>query len=97
MASNNHEKADMAIRYIKSITKEFQVGEIIEGEIIKILEFGAIVDLGGGKDGMIHVSELKEGFVKKVEDVVRLGDLVKAKVIRTENGKIGLSIRALGE
>ncbi len=97
VASNNHEKADMAIRYIKSITKEFQVGEIIEGEIIKILEFGAIVDLGGGKDGMIHVSELKEGFVKKVEDVVRLGDLVKAKVIRTENGKIGLSIRALGE
>ena len=58
------------------------------------MDFGAIVDLGGGRDGMIHVSELKEGYVNKVEDVVRLGDRVKAKVIRADpDGKIGLTLR----
>jgi len=50
-----------------------------EGPIVKILEFGAIVDLGGGADGMIHVSELKQGFVKQVEDVVHLGDHVRQR------------------
>ncbi|MEE8131617.1 MAG: polyribonucleotide nucleotidyltransferase [Candidatus Paceibacterota bacterium] len=90
-------KVDSAIRYIKSLTREFQVGETIEGEIIKILDFGAIVDLEGGKDGMIHVSELKDGFVEKVEDVVKLGDKVKAKIIKVENGKIGLSLKTVRE
>jgi len=75
--------------------REYKIGDIVEGPIIKILEFGAIVDLGGGQDGMIHVSELREGFVKKVEDVVKLGDVVKVKIIKAENGKIGLSLKAL--
>ena len=87
--------ATKALEMVKQVVREFRVGEIIEGEIIKILDFGAIVDLGGGKDGMIHVSELKEGFVKKVEDVVRLGDRVKAKIIKLEDGRIGLSLKAL--
>ena len=91
------EKAQAALRQIQSLTRTFQIGEIIEGKIIKILEFGAIVDLGGGKDGMIHVSELKEGFVKKVEDVVKLGDIVKAKIIKIENGRIGLSMKAINK
>lgn len=64
---------------------------------MKILEFGAIVDLGGGQDGMIHISELSNEFVKKVEDVVKLGNKVRAKIIKTENGKIGLSLKALKE
>mgnify|MGYP001565068738 FL=1 len=82
-----------AVSIIKGIAKDVNVGEMVEGTIIKILDFGAIVDLGGGKDGMIHVSELKEGFVKKVEDVVKVGDFVRAKVIRSEDGKIGLSLK----
>jgi len=55
------------------------------------------MDLGGGKDGMIHVSELKDGFVKNVEDVVKLGDFVRAKIISVEEGggKIRLSIKQL--
>ena len=65
--------------------------------MVRILEFGAIVDIGGGRDGMIHVSELKNGFVKKVEDVVHMGDHVRAKIIRVEEGKIGLSMRQLEE
>lgn len=97
VASIDREKAQMAVDYIKLITREFHIGEIIEGEVIKILDFGAIVDLGGGRDGMIHVSELKNGFVEKVEDVVKIGDKVRAKVIKLENGRIGLSIKALGK
>jgi polyribonucleotide nucleotidyltransferase len=89
------EKVEACVAEIMGMTKEYKVGEIVEGPIVKILEFGAIVDLGGGNDGMIHVSELREGFVKKVEDVVKVGDFVRAKVIKAENGKIGLSIKQL--
>jgi polyribonucleotide nucleotidyltransferase len=88
-------KVEAAVAEIVGMTKEWKVGEIVEGPIVKILEFGAIVDLGGGADGMIHVSELREGFVKKVEDVVKVGDFVRAKIIKAENGKIGLSIKQL--
>ncbi len=91
----NQETGEKARKAIESILREFLPGDIVEGPIIKVLDFGAIVDLGGGKDGMIHVSELKEGFVKKVTDVVKLGDVVKAKVVHVENGKIGLSIKQL--
>ncbi len=91
----DQEMTQKAFGIVKSLTREFEVGEVIEGPIIKILEFGAIVDLGGDRDGMIHVSELRDGFVKKVEDVVHLGDVVRAKVIRAEDGRVGLSIKAL--
>ncbi|HUC31311.1 MAG TPA: polyribonucleotide nucleotidyltransferase [Candidatus Paceibacterota bacterium] len=88
-------KVEAAVAEILGMTKEWKVGEIVEGPIVKILEFGAIVDLGGGNDGMIHVSELKQGFVKNVEDVVHLGDHVRAKIIKAENGKIGLSLKQM--
>ncbi|MDO8602153.1 MAG: polyribonucleotide nucleotidyltransferase [bacterium] len=85
-----------AYNAVAAIVKEYKIGEIVEGPVIKILEFGAIVDIGGGRDGMIHVSELKAGFVKKVEDVVKIGDIVKAKIIKAEpNGKIGLSLKGV--
>jgi len=85
-----------AYQTIKQIIKEYNVGEIVEGKVVKILEFGAIVDLGGGRDGMIHISELSNGYTKKVEDVVKLGDIVKAKIIRLEpDGRIALSLKQL--
>lgn len=87
------EVAEAALAEVKAIFKEFAVGEIVEGPVVRTLEFGAIVDLGSGKDGMVHVSELKDGFVKKVEDVVKVGDKVRVKVIKVENGKIGLSLK----
>jgi polyribonucleotide nucleotidyltransferase len=95
VAAAVHEKALSAVRYIKSMTRQYQIGEIIEGEVIKILDFGAIVNLGAGRDGMIHVSELKNGFVEKVEDVVKIGDRVRAKIIKVENGRIGLSLKGI--
>ncbi|TRZ64193.1 MAG: polyribonucleotide nucleotidyltransferase [Spirochaetia bacterium] len=96
VAGATKEIAKAAAKQIEIITHQFQIGEIVEGEIIKIMEFGAIVGLGGGRDGMIHVSELKNGFVQKVEDVVRLGDVVRVKVVKVENGRIGLSLKAMG-
>ncbi len=91
-------RAKEAATEIKMMTREFKIGEIIEGRVLKTLEFGAIVDLGGGKDGMVHVSELKNEYVKNVTDVVRAGDFVRAKVIRAdEDGRIGLSIKQAKE
>ncbi|MFA6365010.1 MAG: polyribonucleotide nucleotidyltransferase [Candidatus Paceibacterota bacterium] len=84
-----------ALEIVRGLVHEFKVGEVVEGPIIKIMDFGAIVDLGGGQDGMIHVSELKDGFVKKVEEVVNLGDRVTAKVVRVEEGRVGLSLKAM--
>ncbi|MEK7512757.1 MAG: polyribonucleotide nucleotidyltransferase [Patescibacteria group bacterium] len=86
---------EYALEAVKQIVREFRVGEIVEGPIVKILDFGAIVDLGGGRDGMIHVSELREGYVKKVEDVVKMGDRVWAKIVRVEEGRIGLSLKGV--
>jgi polyribonucleotide nucleotidyltransferase len=96
VAASDPKSADEAVKEIKALTKEFKVGEIIEGNVVKILDFGAIVDLGGGRDGMIHVSELKNGYVKTVTEVVKLGDFVRAKIIRVdEDGHIGLSLKQM--
>jgi polyribonucleotide nucleotidyltransferase len=91
------EKVEAVVAIIEGMTREFKVGDLVEGNIVKILEFGAIVDMGGGKDGMIHVSELKEGFVKRVEDVVKMGDFVRAKIISVDDdgGKIRLSLKQM--
>lgn len=97
VAAPDAQKANAAIDFIKSLTKEFKPGETVEGTVVKLLDFGAIVDIGGGKDGMIHISEIKDGFVEKITDVIKVGDFVRAKVVKVENGKIGLSIKALKE
>ena len=89
------ESAQAALKQVEAITHEYKVGEIVEGTIVKVLDFGAILEFGPGMDGMIHVSELKNGFVKKVEDVVKVGDTVRAKIIRAEEGRIGLSLKNL--
>lgn len=95
ISSVNAEHAKAAYEMVTNLVKEYKPGDVVEGPIVKILEFGAIVDLGGGRDGMIHVSELKEGFVKQVEDVVHMGDRVKAVVVRVEDGRIALSLKRL--
>jgi polyribonucleotide nucleotidyltransferase len=87
-----------AYNEVVAIVKDYEVGEIVEGEVVKILDFGAIVQLDANHDGMIHVSELKDGFVKTVSEVVKLGDHVRAKVTKVEpNGKIGLSLKAMSK
>lgn len=97
VAGTDHAKVEAAIAEIQGIVKEYKVGEIVEGTVVRIMEFGAIVDLGGGKDGMVHVSEIKEGFVKNVTDVLNIGDFVRAKIIKIDpgRGKLSLSIKQL--
>ena len=97
VSGTDHAQVQAAVEEIRGMTKEYKIGDIIEGKVIKILDFGAIVDLGGGQDGMIHVSELKDGFVKTVTDVVKQGDFVRAKVIKVDNGHIGLSLKKIKE
>jgi len=95
ISADDSEKAEAAKSEVESIVKEYKVGDIVEGTIVKIMDFGAIVELGPHQDGMVHVSELKDGFVKNVRDVVKEGDFVRAKVIKVEHGKIGLSLKGL--
>lgn len=97
VAGVDKELVARAVRSIEQIIKEYEVGEVVTGPIVKIFEFGAIVDLGGGRDGMIHVSELADGFVKNPEDVVKLGQVVTVKIVKAdrESGKIGLSLKAM--
>ncbi len=97
IAAKDKSALEAGVNEVKAILREFKIGDIVEGNIVRVLDFGAIVDLGGGQDGMIHVSELKEGFVKNVTDVVNMGDFVRAKIIKAEDGKIGLSIKQLQE
>ncbi len=91
----SREIAELAMRQVEAIAHEYEIGDIVEGTVIKIMDFGAIVEFGPDKDGMIHVSELKDGYVKRVEDVIKMGDFVRAKVIRVEEGRIGLSLKGL--
>ncbi len=77
---------------------QLELGMIVEGKIKGIKSFGAFIDLGDGKSGMVHISEISPAYVKEVSDVLTEGQSVKAKIISiTDDGKIGLSIRRLSE
>lgn len=81
-----------AIEIIKSITEDVEVGRIYTGKIKRIVPFGAFCEIAPGKEGLIHISELADRFVKDVEDVVKVGDEVKVKVIGIDElGRINLS------
>jgi S1 RNA binding domain protein len=70
-----------------------EVGAILEGRVTGITHFGAFVDLGGGKTGLVHISEVADTYVKDIKDHLQENDIVKVKVINIRDGKIGLSIR----
>jgi polyribonucleotide nucleotidyltransferase len=95
ITGTKREDVETCFHEIEAMTRDYKTGEIVEGRVVRIMDFGAIIDIGGGADGMVHVSELKEGFTKSVRDVLKEGDVVKAKIIRVEDGKIGLSIKQL--
>ncbi len=70
------------------------IDEIVKGKITGIMKFGAFVSIEGGKSGMVHISEITDGFVKDINDHLHIGDEVEAMVISIdENGKVGLSIK----
>jgi len=96
ISSIEEEKVREAKRIIEDLTREIKVGEVLEGEVKKLTDFGAFVEILPGREGLVHISELSQGFVNKVSDVVKVGDKIRVKVIGiNEEGKINLSKKAL--
>ena len=84
---------DRAMQIIHSIVDPIEVGKTYEGTVVRIMPYGAFVELSPNKDGMIHISKLAKERVAKVEDVVNIGDKVRVKCIGVEMGKISLSLK----
>jgi len=94
VTGDNQEKAAEAIEFIKNLTRVIEVGELFKGEVKRVVDFGAFVEIAPGQDGLLHISELAEGRVEKVEDVVHEGDVIDVKVIGVDQeGKIKLSLK----
>jgi polyribonucleotide nucleotidyltransferase len=89
---------ELAIKMINDIVLEAEIGKIYEGTVVKIVPFGAFVNFLGSKDGLVHISEITEGRVEVVEDVLTAGQAVKVKVVGVDNrGKVKLSMRAVNQ
>jgi polyribonucleotide nucleotidyltransferase len=98
VASANHESIRAAINWIKSIASDPEVGQIYEGTVVKVMDFGAFVNFFGSKDGLVHISQLAPRRVQKVTDVVKEGDKVKVKLLGfDERGKVRLSMKVVDQ
>ena len=98
IASTDGARAEEAKRRIEAITAEVEIGKVYEGPITKILDFGALVNLLPGKDGLLHISQISHERIGKVTDVLAEGQIVKVKVLETdEKGRVKLSMKALLE
>ena len=98
IAATDGAKADEAKRRIEEITAEVEIGKVYEGPITKILDFGALVNLLPGKDGLLHISQIAHERVEKVTDYLSEGQVVRVKVLETdEKGRVKLSMKALLE
>ncbi len=95
VAGTDQTMIDKAIDIIRGITIEIEAGMIMRGSVVRMLEFGAFVELAPGKDGMVHISKLSDKRVEKVEDVVKIGDEVTVKVLKVDpvKGRIDLSMK----
>ncbi len=98
IGSANEAQAQRAIQIIETLTKEIEVGAIYTGKVSRLLNFGAMVEIVPGKEGLVHISELADYRVNKVEDVVKIGDEVTVKVIGIDElGRVNLSRKAVFE
>lgn len=98
IASPNNTAIKAATKWIKSIVSEPEVGEIYDGTVVKVVDFGAFVNFFGTRDGLVHVSELAPRRVAKVTDVVKEGDKVKVKLMGfDQRGKVRLSMKAVDQ
>ncbi len=96
--SNSNEEAEAAQIMIEEITREIEKDGIYTGKVVRIATFGAFIDLGGGKEGLLHISKISKERVNKVEDVLKVGEEVTVKVIEIdEQGRINLSKKDLYE
>ena len=98
VTSEKEEGAQKALEWITNITRELKVGEVFQGKVVKILDFGAFVEIIPGQDGMIHISEIAPYRINKIDDVLKVGDLVKVKIIEIDKlGRINLSSKEFFE
>ena len=98
VASVDSKASQAALDWIRSIVAEPEVGVIYTGKVVKIMDFGAFVNFLGSRDGLVHISELANERVKSVGDVVKVGDMVKVKVLAVDDrGKVKLSMRAVDQ
>ena len=92
--SSDEAQANRAKEIIEDIVREIELGQIYEGKVIKLMNFGAFVDLGSGKEGLVHISKISNDRIKNIEDVLHEGDTVKVKVIEIDDqDRINLSIK----
>ena len=97
-AGTDSKSVDQAVKMIKNIIEDPEVGKIYDGKVVKCVEFGAFVNLLGKKDGLVHISELTDGHVKQTTDVVNEGDAVKVKVLDIDrSGKIKLTMKKIDQ
>ena len=98
VASANGESIQAAIKWIKSIVSEPEVGEIYDGKVVKVMDFGAFVNFFGAKDGLVHICQLARSRVQKTSDVVKEGDKVKVKLLGFDDrGKVRLSMKVVDQ
>src|SRR6202789_3579858 len=98
VASNDGEAMKAAIKWIKSIASDPELGQIYDGTVVKVMEFGAFVNFFGAKDGLVHISQLASNRVQKTSDVVKEGDKVKVKLLGFDDrGKTRLSMKAVDQ
>ena len=98
IASPNGESIEAAMKWIKSIASEPEVGEIYEGKVVKVVDFGAFVNFFGAKDGLVHISQLAPRKVATVKDVVKEGDKVWVKLLGFDDrGKVRLSMKIVDQ
>ncbi|HVV65844.1 MAG TPA: S1 RNA-binding domain-containing protein, partial [Rhizomicrobium sp.] len=98
IASADAESIKAALKWIKSIVAEPEVGEIYDGKVVKVMDFGAFVNFFGPRDGLVHISELAPKRVAKTSDVVKEGDTVKVKLLGFDDrGKVRLSMKAVDQ
>ncbi|MFT8212101.1 MAG: polyribonucleotide nucleotidyltransferase [Symbiopectobacterium sp.] len=94
IAATDGEKARHAIRRIEEITAEIEVGRVYQGKVTRIVDFGAFVAIGGGKEGLVHISQIADKRVEKVTDYLQMGQEVPVKVLEVDRqGRVRLSIK----
>jgi polyribonucleotide nucleotidyltransferase len=98
VAATHKQAADAAIKRIDQLTKDVEVGEVYEGRVARLMDFGAFVTILPGKDGLVHISQISNQRVEKVSDELSEGDTVRVKVLEVDKqGRIRLSMKALAE
>ena len=98
VCGTDQQMMDKAIEYIKTITTDFEEGQIFTGKVISIKEFGAFLEFAPGKEGMVHISKIAKERINKVEDVLSLGDVVKVVCLgKDKMGRISFSMKDVPE